>query len=646
MTLSPAAWPPDAYARERVSLITTVRNEQATIADLVASIGAQSRAPDEWIVVDGGSTDRTTEILARVPGCRVVLEPGNIAHGRNVALAHTTGGCVVVTDAGCRPRPDFVEKIVAPLHRGVADVAAGRTRPRIRNALEAAQWAVMDQFAVEGAWWRRPALSARALALRPEVWRDRPYPEILDAGEDAWVIEEWRRRGWRLAVVDDAEVEWYLPATWLAFVRQGFRYMRADGRARMWGRRHAMRTAFYGLLTATAAFGPLVPAALWGLYLAATSIRFPLATRGRSPGFRLRAAAWMPVLLLSMDLAKLAGYWTGRLERRRHPALRSLAWSTQSPGPAAMPRRPPAAREERADAPLLAIAVVHYHADDMLRRCLHALVGSTLSDFEVCVVDNGSVDAVAWAEKVDPRIHVVALGRNLGFAAGTNLALRHLSQDTPYIALLNPDVFVAPTTLAGAIAAFDDPSIGIVTGKLVRLDGTIDHACRRAEPDLLSGLARELGLDRLFPGNRRLGAYAMTYEDPEQPRDVDSGSAAFLVVRRSVLERIGPCLDERFFLYGEDLDLCRRARGAGYRVVYRPHVTAIHVKGSGRVRALHATVRFYQAMWTYYRKWGRHRRSPLVLALLASALAGLGTIAIVSNSVRATRQPREPSHAR
>jgi GT2 family glycosyltransferase len=641
MTFGSGAWPADT-APERISLITTVRNEQATIADLIASIGAQSRAPDEWVVVDGGSTDGTMEMLERVPGCRVVYEPGNIAHGRNVAIAHTTGACVVATDAGCRPNPDFVEKIVAPLQSGVADLAAGRTRPRIRSPLEAAQWTVMDQFAVDGAWWRRPALSARALAFRPEVWRDRAYPEILDHGEDAWLIEEWRRRGWRLAVVPDAEVEWYLPATWRAFVRQGFRYMRADGHARMGRRRHTMRTTFYGLLGAAAALDPLVPAAIWGLYLAATSIRFPIATSGRSFAFRLRAAAWLPVLLLSMDLAKLAGYWTGRLERRRRQALRLLAWSAEPAAPAVTTPRPPAG----AAAPALAIAVVHYHADDMLRRCLNALTASTLRAFEVCVVDNGSADGVAWAEKVDPRIRVVTLGRNLGFAAGTNLALRHLSSDTAYLALLNPDVFVEPTTLHRAIAAFDDPSIGIVTGRLSRLDGQIDHACRRSEPDLLSGLARELGLDRLFPGSRRLGAYALTYEDPERPRDVDSGSAAFLVIRRALLEHIGPCLDERFFLYGEDLDLCRRARTAGYRVVYRPDVMAVHVKGSGRVRDVHATVRFYHAMWIYYRKWGRHRRNPLVLAPLAAALVGLAATAIVSNTVRARRRGPDPSRAR
>jgi GT2 family glycosyltransferase len=630
-------------ARERISLITTVRNEQATITDLVASIAGQSRAPDEWVVVDGGSTDRTVEMLDGAPGCRVVIAPGNIAHGRNVAFAHATGDCVVTTDAGCRPMPDFVERITAPLRGGVADIAAGRTRPRIRTPLEAAQWTVMDQFVVEAAWWRRAALSARALAVRPEVWRDRPYPEALDLGEDAWVIEEWRRRGWRVAVVNDAEVEWYLPATWLAFTRQGFRYMRADGQARMWGRRHAMRAAFYASLVATAALHPGLPAAMGALYLAATGVRLPLATRGRSLGFRLRTAAWLPALLLSSDLSKLAGYCAGRFERLRRPALRALAWSPRRARPAAPAL---ATRDRRGSAPAVAVAIVHYHADDMLRRCLRALAASSLPDFVACVVDHGSNGGVGWAEQIDPRIRVVAPGQNLGFAAGTNLALRHLPEDTPYIALLNPDVFVEPTTLARAVEAFDDPAVGIVSGKLVRPDGDLDHACRRAEPDLLSGLARELRLDRLFPGNRRLGAYAMTYADPEQPRDVDSGSAAFLVVRRSILERIGLCLDERFFLYGEDLDLCRRARGAGYRVVYRPQVRAVHVKGSGRVRGVHETVRFYQAMWIYYRKWGRHRRNPLLLIPLAATLAGLGTVAVVSNTVRATRRPRELSHAR
>ena len=637
MSVRPRAWsvsPPSAGGR--VSLVTTVRDEEATIGDLVDGIEAQSRLPDEWVVVDGGSRDRTVEVLARVPGCRVVQDPGNIAHGRNVAFAHATGAVVVVTDAGCRPAADFVERIIAPLDRGVAEIAAGRTRPRIRTAFDAAQWTVMDQFTTEGAWWRRPALSARAMAVRREVWQDRPYPEALDSGEDAWVIEEWRRRGWTLAIVPDAEVEWYLPPTWRAFAAQGFRYMRADGHARMWPRRHALRTSFYAVLAGCAALGPVAAAGLWTAYLAATAVRLPLATRGRPWGFRLRTAAWLPVVLLSTDVAKLAGYWTGRVERRRQGRLRGLTWSPRPALASAVP-----ASEPDATTSTVAVAVVHYHAEEMLRRCLGALAASTLSSFEVCVVDNGSADGLPWAEKIDPRIRVVTLGQNLGFAAATNLAVRQLDTATPYIALLNPDVFVEPTTLARAVAAFDDPAIGIVTGKLVRLDGGIDHACRRGEPDLVSGLARQLGLDRLFPGSRRLGAYALAYEDPDQPRDIDSGTAAFLLLRRSMLARIGACLDERFFLYGEDLDLCRRARSAGYRVVYRPLVTAVHVKGSGRVRGVHATVRFYQAMWIYYRKWGRHRRNPLVLGALGAALAGLGAVAVVRNGIRAAWRRRD-----
>ncbi len=614
---------------ERISLVTTVKNEAGTLDELIDSVAAQTRTPDEWVVVDGGSTDGTLARLRAESSCRLLEDPGTIARGRNTAIAHATGTIVVTTDAGCRLEPRFVERIVEPLVAGTADVAAGRTRPRIQSPLQAAQWVVMDQFAIPGGW-RRPALSTRALALRPHVWRDRPYPERLAAGEDAWVIEEWRRRGWRVAVVDHAVVEWFLPPSWLAFARQGFRYMRGDGHGRMWTRRHLARAAFYGSLAAVALGGPLASSALWAAYLAATGVRLPLALRGRSPSFRLRALAWLPLVLAATDAAKMAGYWTGRLERRRRPDLWPVTWSPTGAAPprVSVPRDPVAAP------PTVAIAMVHYHAEDLLRRCLGALGKSELADFQLCVVDNGSGDGLAWASAVDPRVRVVTPGRNLGFAAATNLALRHLDAAAPFVLLLNPDVLVAPATIGGAVAAFDDPDIGVVTCKLVMPGGAIDHACHRADPGLVSGLAHQLGLSRLFPRSRTLGAYALTAEDRERPRDVGSGTAAFLLLRREALDRIGPCMDERFFLYGEDLDLCRRVRAAGYRVVYRPHLSAVHVKGSGRVRSVTATIHFYRAMWIYYRKWGRFRENPVVLGALAGALAGFGAAAVARNGLR------------
>jgi GT2 family glycosyltransferase len=282
----------------------------------------------------------------------------------------------------------------------------------------------------------------------------------------------------------------------------------------------------------------------------------------------------------------------------------------------------------------VAVAIVHFHAERLLADSLQALRDSELEDFSAVVVDNGSSEPLEES-LADSRFELVRSGRNLGYAAATNLALAHLPAETPYVLLLNPDVIVEPDTLSAMVGALEEePGAGAATPKLLLPSGELDPACRRTEPTPLIALSKQLGLQRLFPRSRLLGRYNLTYLDPDLPSEVDSGSGAFLLLRRQALERVGGRLDERFFLYGEDLDLCRRLREVGYRILYRPHARALHVKGSGRIRPLVTTVHFYRSMWIYYRKWGRGRRNPLVLAPLALLLAGLMAIEVGRNGMR------------
>jgi len=282
----------------------------------------------------------------------------------------------------------------------------------------------------------------------------------------------------------------------------------------------------------------------------------------------------------------------------------------------------------------VAIAIVHYHAEALLARCLAALRASTLTDFAAVVVDNGSTTGLKWVEGFDSRVRIVRAPGNVGFSAGVNLALAELPEAAPHVLLLNPDVFLEPDTLAKTAAVLSaDVSLGAVTCKVERPGGALDPACRRSDPTLLSSLSRHLGLQALFPCSRFFGRYNLTYLDPGQPHEVDSGTAAFLLIRREALAAARGRMDERFFLYGEDLDLCRRIRGGGYRILYWPHVRAIHVKGSGRPRGARATFEFHRAMWIYYRKWGAHRRNALVLAPLLVAVVALGAIELVKNAL-------------
>ena len=195
----------------KVSLVTTVRNEAHTAAELVNSIRRQSRPPEEWIVVDGGSTDGTVEIFAAEPSCTVVSETGNIAHGRNVGIGRAAWPLVAVIDGGCVAAPDWLERLVAPLEGGSAEIVAGSTSPRIERAFDAAQWILLDQFGHPRL--RDPAASSRCLAFVKGVWERCSYPEWLDHSEDAWLFEQWQRLGLRMARVPKAVVEWRLRPT-------------------------------------------------------------------------------------------------------------------------------------------------------------------------------------------------------------------------------------------------------------------------------------------------------------------------------------------------------------------------------------------------------------------------------------------------
>ncbi|MEN6627390.1 MAG: glycosyltransferase family 2 protein [Candidatus Sumerlaeia bacterium] len=281
------------------------------------------------------------------------------------------------------------------------------------------------------------------------------------------------------------------------------------------------------------------------------------------------------------------------------------------------------------------IVMVHYHSEDLLGQCLKALAASTVGDYQVVIVNNGSSKPLGWVERLDPRIKLVESGGNVGFAAASNLALEHLPADIPYLMTLNPDVMVEPTTLELLLERLDqDRTIGIITPRLLLSDGRIDPACHRNDPNLVSAFAKQTGLQRLFRRNRLLGDYNMTWHSRNKAHEVGCVTGAFMLIRREAMDQAGGLFDERFFLYGEDLDLCRRVRNAGWRVFYEPAAWATHVKGSGRIRRAATTIHFHHAMWIYYRKWGFFRRNPLVLGPLAMTIALMGSLEILRTQAR------------
>ena len=168
--------------------------------------------------------------------------------------------------------------------------------------------------------------------------------------------------------------------------------------------------------------------------------------------------------------------------------------------------------------------------------------------------------------------------------------------------LLNPDTVLPPDALTDMLAFMAaHPRAGAAGPKLVRLDGSLDKACRRSFPTPVTSLYHLLKLDRLFPHSPRFARYDLSYLDPNFVTRVDGIVGAFMLVRAEAIIGAG-LLDETFFMYGEDLDWAKRITDAGWEVWYNPQVTVLHVKEAASRHSYRARVEFFRAMTLFYEK--------------------------------------------
>jgi GT2 family glycosyltransferase len=240
----------------------------------------------------------------------------------------------------------------------------------------------------------------------------------------------------------------------------------------------------------------------------------------------------------------------------------------------------------------LAIITVSYNTRDLLADCLASVFAglkrSGLSG-EVWVVDNASTDGSAEMVRRDfPAVRLIACGENLGFAAGNNVALEELGlgplgshahdSDLRYLLFLNPDTRIVNDAL-GALVRFLDarPQAGAAGARLVHGDGSFQHSAFA-----FPGLA-QIALD-FFPLHHRLlnsrlnGRYPRRYYRAGLPFEVDHPLGAALIVRAAALAQVGP-FDERFFMYCEEIDLCRRVKAAGWEIYCVPQAEIVHLVG-------------------------------------------------------------------
>ena len=221
----------------------------------------------------------------------------------------------------------------------------------------------------------------------------------------------------------------------------------------------------------------------------------------------------------------------------------------------------------------ISILIVHYETPDLLRQCLCSLF-ATPSDqpFEVIVIDNTSVDpAVKELPEVFPQVVFHFNRENIGFSKGNNQGIR-MGQGK-YCMIANPDTVMDGTAIQGMTAFMDEhPDVGVAAPRLVNPDGSLQFSCRRF-PTLRTLLLRVFRLDGLFP--RLANRYLMRDWDHAEARSVDWVMGACMVLRRQALDAVG-LLDEGFFMYYEDIDLCLRMWQEGWKVYYEPGVVVRH----------------------------------------------------------------------
>ena len=296
----------------------------------------------------------------------------------------------------------------------------------------------------------------------------------------------------------------------------------------------------------------------------------------------------------------------------------------------------------------LTIAIVSWNTQDLLRKCLLSIQEHCAhlapGDLEVVVVDNASSDGSAEMVRAEfPSAILIRNKDNAGFARASNQAIR--STHGEYVVLLNPDAEIGRRSMDILVDFMAlEPAAGAAGPRLLNSDGSLQVSCYPA-PTLLREFWRLFHLDSLRP----IGSYRMSEWNLQAARAVDVLKGACVMLRREVLEQCG-LLDEDYFIYSEDQDLCRKVRGNGWKVYWVPQATVVHHGGmsTGQVEA-EMFLRLYQGNIAYFRK---HEGSVCAyiykLILLAASLVRqlMGPLALLKSSATRERDREVARHYR
>lgn len=260
--------------------------------------------------------------------------------------------------------------------------------------------------------------------------------------------------------------------------------------------------------------------------------------------------------------------------------------------------------------PQLSVIIVTHNTETLILSLMNSLFTSIKhwgKQAEVVVIDNASNDGTrTLIKKKFPKVKLIENNDNYGYAKANNQGIK-IAKGT-YILLLNSDVILNSDVLIKMTSYLEkSPEVGAVTCKVILPDGNIDPACHRGFPTPWASVMYFLGLENLFPKIPLFSQYHLWFKSLDTIHEIDSPSGAFYLIRKKVIDSIG-LLDEKFFMYGEDLDWSYRIKKAGWKIIFNPQAQIVHLKKQSGLKSLDLKTRentlkaFYQAMKIFYDK--------------------------------------------
>lgn len=296
----------------------------------------------------------------------------------------------------------------------------------------------------------------------------------------------------------------------------------------------------------------------------------------------------------------------------------------------------------------LAIIIVNYNTRQLLDDCLNSIYRADhpQGGLQVVVVDNGSVDdSMDMVAKKYPAVISIKNGQNFGFAKANNIGV--VAADARFVLFLNSDTVIKRYSLVKPLKYLKmHPKVGAVTIKLYLKDGTIDFDNHRGYPTPAASISKFLGLAKLFPKSTVFNSYHLGFQKLDKIHQIPVAAGSYMMMPTKLFMDIG-MWDETYFFYGEDIDLCYRINEAGYKIIYYPKVSTLHLRGassglrkenaksavSDRANKIRVAKSSADAWRIFYKKFYSKRYPKIVTAIVLAGIAVKGKLRVLKYQI-------------